>query len=92
MTDKQPMQAAGEDGREGAADGVGDPATSGIEGGGQSSGGAYPNPHAGKDGKGSGERGWTGHGGQSEIDYHGPGQLGQDAIPDAPDPNATTGR
>jgi hypothetical protein len=43
-------------------------------GGGDSGGGAYPNPHTGKDGKGGG---FMGHGGQTEMEYHGSGQLGE---------------
>ena len=45
-------------------------------GGGESGGGAYPNPHSGKKPEGGG---FMGHGGQSEIDYSGPDN-----------PNATT--
>jgi hypothetical protein len=37
--------------------------------GGESGGGAYPNPHRGKKPK---DDGFMGHGGQSEIDYSGP--------------------
>jgi hypothetical protein len=43
----------------------------GREGGGDSGGGAYPNPHSGK---GAGDF----HGGQSGMAYHGHGQLGED--------------
>jgi len=44
------------------------------EGAGESQGGAYPNPHDGKDGKkdkGSGLGGFLGHGGQSDNEYEG---------------------
>ncbi len=41
--------------------------------GGESGGGAYPNPHQGKEEK---KDGFLGHGGQTEIGYHGTGQLG----------------
>ncbi len=50
-----------------------DPATiesmNGREGGGDSGGGAYPNPHTGKSG-GEAE-GFMGHGGQTHMDYEG---------------------
>jgi hypothetical protein len=45
----------------------------GQEGAGQSSGGAYPNPHSGKKPEGGG---FMGHGGQTGMAYHGTGQLG----------------
>lgn len=45
----------------------------GRPGGGESAGGAYPNPHAGAKGK----DGFMGHGGQSEMAYHGTGRLGE---------------
>ena len=45
--------------------------------GGESQGGAYPNPHTGK----KPERGGLmDHGGQTEIDYHGSGQLGSEKV------------
>ena len=47
----------------------------GSTGGGQAGGGAYPNPHTGKEG-GKNE-GFMGHGGQTEMPYHGTGQLGE---------------
>lgn len=46
---------------------------------GQSGGGAYPNPRAGK--KAGGRDGFMGHGGQSEMAYHGHGRLGADDVP-----------
>lgn len=49
----------------------------GREGGGDSGGGAYPNPHSGKEG---GKDGFLGHGGQTEMPYHGHGQLGEDTV------------
>jgi hypothetical protein len=49
----------------------------GLSGGGQDGGGAYPNPHTGKEGGGNKE-GFMGHGGQTEMAYHGTGQLGED--------------
>lgn len=47
----------------------------GRSGGGDSGGGAYPNPHTGKEGK---RGGFFDHGGQTEMAYHGKGQLGED--------------
>jgi hypothetical protein len=40
-------------------------------------GDAYPNPHTGKKPR---DTGFMGHGGQSEIGYHGSGQLGDDDV------------
>ncbi len=51
----------------------------GRQGGGDSGGGPYPNPHSGKD---SGKDGFTGSGGQTEMPYHGHGQLGEDETGD----------
>ncbi len=48
-------------------------------GSGESGGGAYPNPHTGKDGGKDRPGSFLGHGGQSHIDYEGPDN-----------PNATT--
>jgi hypothetical protein len=48
---------------------------SGRSGGGDSGGGAYPNPHGGKQG---GNDGFMGHGGQTEMAYHGQGRLGEE--------------
>lgn len=53
--------------------------------GGESGGGAYLNPHTGKKPTNSG---FMGHGGQTQIDYHGGGQAGEQGG-DAP--NAATG-
>ena len=52
----------------------------GLSGGGQDGGGAYPNPHTGKEG--GGKDGYMGHGGQTEMPYHGTGQLGEDGTGD----------
>ena len=41
----------------------------GREGAGDSGGGAYPNPHTGKEG--SDHEGFLGHGGQTHMDYEG---------------------
>jgi hypothetical protein len=79
MTDKYPMQADGSEAQAERDDGVSTAKTHGRErGGGESSGGAYP------DGRAPGEAEhdvatFSGHGGQSEIAYHGPDN-----------PNATT--
>lgn len=75
MTDRQPMQADGGGSDHGAPDGVGDNKVSGKRGS-ESQGGAYPNPHTGKEGTDKG------HGGQSEIAYHGPGQMGENKVGD----------
>jgi hypothetical protein len=52
-----------------------------AEAGGESGGGAYPNPRTGE-----GKR--KGHGGQSENAYHGPGQLGDQDTDGEDQPNA----
>jgi hypothetical protein len=57
------------------------PNLSGRGGGGDSGGGAYPNPHTGKEGEGDRE-GWMGHGGQTEMPYHGKGRLGDEEAGD----------
>ena len=50
----------------------------GRSGGGDSGGGAYPDPRkAGDDGKSDG---YMGHGGQSRMPYHGKGQLGEEKV------------
>lgn len=59
MADKQPVQADG-DKKHGAADGIENPSSKG-----ESSGGAYPNPHT--DGDGS-----RFNGGHSHKEYEGP--------------------
>ena len=64
-------------------DGVEEP--HGKTGGSESSGGGYPNP---QDGSNSGEGGFFGHGGQSHIDYSGPGAEGEDG---KSNDNAATG-
>lgn len=73
MDDGQPMQADGKGSEPGAPDGVGDTKVSGKNGS-ESQGAAYPNPHSGKKPSGSG------HGEQSEIAYHGSGQLGEQQV------------
>ncbi len=78
MTDKQPIQADGEGTTPHDPDGSGEVASR-RDSSGESQGGAYPNPHTGKEG---------GHfkGGQSERDYHGGNQAGDEK--DGPQPNA----
>ena len=76
---KTPMQANGKDGAGAAVAKEDDPPSSGRpdmdENGGQSEGGAYPNPHTGKD-EGSFR------GGQSVAAYFGRGQLGDKDVGD----------
>lgn len=61
----------------------------GRSGGGDSGGGAYPNPHTGKDGR---RGGFMDHGGQSEMPYHGSGRLGEDVVGDNANAPARTGK
>ena len=84
------MPVSGGGAHKGAADGVSGSPESGAEvggrtPGGESGGGGYNNPHTGKEPTNSG---FMGHGGQTEIGYHGGGQGG-DASGDTP--NAVTG-
>ena len=71
MADTQPNQAMKSDGagNDPVSDGPGKDA------GGESGGGAYPNPHSGKSGDNSG---FMGHGGQTHIDYSGTGDADTD--------------
>ena len=69
---KVPMQASGQSSPKLHPDGVSDAATHGRGSGGESGGGAYPNPHTGKEERGESE-GFRG--GQSEPDYFGGDQL-----------------
>ena len=50
----------------------------GRKGAGESGGGAYPNPHTGKEE--GGMSGFQGHGGASKMEYHGTGQLGEQEV------------
>lgn len=50
------------------------PETPDLDRGGECQGGAYPNPHKGRDVK---QGGAPGHGGQGAQAYHGTGQLGR---------------
>jgi hypothetical protein len=89
--DKVPNPVSGNPASKGAPDGVsgvpggGEREIHGRSAGGESSGGAYPNPHTGKTPEGGG---FMGHGGQTEIAYHGSGQAGDDGASVA---NAATG-
>jgi hypothetical protein len=85
MADTQPTQAMGD--RKFAPDSDSNPQNRSE--GGESNGGAYPNPHTGKEG--AGERsGFMGHGGQTEIAYSGTGQGGHDDDKDVGNDNAVT--
>lgn len=64
-----------------------DDSMAGRSGGGDSAGGAYPNPHSGKRGSNDG---YMGHGGQTGQAYHGPDQLGDDAKGAGENANAAT--
>lgn len=70
MSDREQMPVSGGGPNKGDADGVNEP---GRGAGGDSAGGADQNPHEGKEGDSS-IGGFLGHGGQSEIAYHGAGQ------------------
>ena len=79
MRDKVAMPVPGDPATKGHPDGVsGAPGGGNIHGrasAGESGGGAYPNPHTGKQPQ-SGN--FLSHGGQTEIGYHGGGQAGND--------------
>ncbi|MHA6718600.1 hypothetical protein ACX40Y_04025 [Sphingomonas sp. RS6] len=77
MTDKQPIQANGDDGKKGARDGVSEAGTHGRSAG-ESQGGAYPNPYPDK-ARRHAPGDFMGHGGQTHINYEG-----------GDNPNATT--
>jgi hypothetical protein len=57
---------------------------SGRRGGGDSGGGAYPNPHSGKEAEDGDKDGFLGRGGQTEMPYHGHGRLGEEETGDNP--------
>lgn len=77
--EKKPTQSMGVARDKGAPDGTNTP----RKGGGESAGGAYPNPHTGKEPP---KKEW--HGGQSETAYHGSGQLGEDETEPGGNPNS----
>lgn len=74
---KQPMQADGSGHSKLRRDEVDQEAMNGRRGSGDSGGGAYPNPHTNKDDADKARPdSFLGHGGQTEMGYYGPGQLG----------------
>ena len=80
MSDKVQTPVPGNAASKGAPDGVSDTprgngAVQGRSEGGESGGGSYPNPHAGKT---ETNTGFMAHGGQTDIAYHGGGQAGED--------------
>ena len=82
-------QAMPKDGHRGEADGVNSQAERSATGG-SDSGAPYPNPHTGKsveEGENFGG-GFTEHGGQSDMSYHGTGQLGEKKVRPGGNPNA----
>lgn len=87
-SDKEPMQAPGDEVEKEDADNPPSAARPDMEENrGQSGGGAYPNPHddpANADPEG----GFMGHGGQSDMRYYGDGQLGSKQVGERH--NATT--
>lgn len=88
MNDSKPPDASTDrPGNPGSSDATGDLSRkdmdttdklNGRTGGGDSGGGAYPNPHSGKEG--GGNDGFMGHGGQTEMPYHGTGRLGEQDV------------
>ena len=86
MSDKQPLQAM-PDSDKGDQHGVGERLDK--QAGGESAGGAYPNPHTGKTPEGGG---FMGHGGQTRIDYSGTGAGSGDDDEEVGNVNAVTGK
>jgi hypothetical protein len=76
---KQKMQADGGASRAGAAQDETGEVASRRDPRGESGGGAYPNPHSGKDGDGI-------KGGGSQQAYFGKGQLGEKDVEGEPEP------
>ncbi len=68
-----------------SGDGVNDLADDSESPGGESGGAPYPNPHHGKEGGSFGT--FMGHGGQSDIAYHGSGHLGEKDVDDGDNRN-----
>jgi len=70
-------------------DAIDDTEFSGRSEGGDSAGGAYQRPKSDSEGK---EGGFMGHGGQSEMPYHGHGQLGDEKVGSNPNSPAEKGK
>lgn len=87
---KTPVQAMGRKDRQTHDDGVGTTATHGRDPAGESGGGAYPNPDDGSRASHS-AKSKLGHGGQSQIAYHGTGQLGETDVEGQENKNSATG-
>ena len=75
------LQAMPSDGRKGTPDGVNSQAE-GVTSDGSMEGARYPNPHSDGDDRESGGfgTGFMSHGGQSDMAYHGSGQLGDEEV------------
>lgn len=80
MSDKQPMQADGAGTPRRGTESDRDP----PKGSGESQGGAYPNPHTGKEPGGF-------KGGQTVQGYHGTGRLGADKVGEQPNAGSAAG-
>ena len=87
MARKQPMQADG-GGKSRRRDGVSEPLADALQSG-ESQGGP-PVPREAKGRNKKSKHGFMGHGGQSEIAYHGTGQLGDTDVPGRKNPNSVT--
>jgi hypothetical protein len=84
---KQPVQASG--GGAASKHGESGEVAANLHQGGESAGGAYPNPHTGKDDGKKSPSDFMGHGGQTEQAYHGSGQLGDQKVGDQPNAPST---
>ncbi|WP_206363599.1 hypothetical protein [Sphingomonas crocodyli] len=83
------MQASGARDAKVHPDGVQEPHQRASAG--ESGGGAYPNPHKDKKPKTS-PGDFLGHGGQTEINYHGSGQLGDQQVDEQNGARAATAK
>jgi hypothetical protein len=93
--DKKPMPVDGSGSERRMADDNGELASrrdgdsaGGLPNVGESGGGAYPNPHSGKEGSSDGPDKFMGHGGQADMGYYGKDQLGEDKPPSGDENNA----